>query len=213
MTPTPPAEVDVAEKKLSEQVFGYTPAAPLEDETYVRVFAVHRLANGSIRLQIRNGQLWNTIELPAEQVAAFALTISTAAEDVAAMRKENDWRPISEYDKTAETHEHVLIAGGSFRIPASMADEWRSMGDRSAMALWSELEGWTSGCDYDADAFREYQPVLWRPMPKGRTTCQCRACLDNPIHASSCAVHNEPTEPNGSCDCGHLADSALGAAP
>lgn len=31
--------------------------------------------------------------------------------------------------------------------------------------------------------------------------CQCVACKATP-HKSDCAVHNEPAEPNGPCDCG-----------
>jgi hypothetical protein len=33
-------------------------------------------------------------------------------------------------------------------------------------------------------------------------TCQCDACKDGVIHSSDCAVHNEPTEPAGTCSCG-----------
>jgi hypothetical protein len=32
--------------------------------------------------------------------------------------------------------------------------------------------------------------------------CQCSACRDGVIHASDCAVHNMPAQPNGRCDCG-----------
>lgn len=34
--------------------------------------------------------------------------------------------------------------------------------------------------------------------------CQCDECAGTPgvkIHLSSCAVHREPAEPNGPCDC------------
>lgn len=32
--------------------------------------------------------------------------------------------------------------------------------------------------------------------------CQCDACKGGVIHASDCAVHNEPAYRNGPCDCG-----------
>ena len=32
--------------------------------------------------------------------------------------------------------------------------------------------------------------------------CMCEACEDGTIHASDCAVHNEPAMRNGPCDCG-----------
>ena len=31
--------------------------------------------------------------------------------------------------------------------------------------------------------------------------CQCEACRDGTIHASDCAVHNEPAYPKGPCNC------------
>lgn len=37
-----------------------------------------------------------------------------------------------------------------------------------------------------------------------REHCQCPACKDGIIHASDCAVHNEPAKPNGPCNCGVL---------
>lgn len=35
------------------------------------------------------------------------------------------------------------------------------------------------------------------------STCKCEACK-TVKHMSDCAVHNEPAEPNGACDCGAL---------
>lgn len=32
----------------------------------------------------------------------------------------------------------------------------------------------------------------------------CPACKDGIIHKSDCAVHNEPAERNGKCNCGAL---------
>lgn len=32
--------------------------------------------------------------------------------------------------------------------------------------------------------------------------CNCVACQTDGPHASDCAVHNEPAEPKGECDCG-----------
>lgn len=32
--------------------------------------------------------------------------------------------------------------------------------------------------------------------------CMCPACRQGNTHASDCAVHNEPAEPNGACNCG-----------
>lgn len=34
-----------------------------------------------------------------------------------------------------------------------------------------------------------------------RKHCMCERCKDGVIHASHCAVHNMPAEPNGECDC------------
>ncbi len=31
--------------------------------------------------------------------------------------------------------------------------------------------------------------------------CMCVACEEGTIHKSDCAVHNEPAERNGECDC------------
>lgn len=31
--------------------------------------------------------------------------------------------------------------------------------------------------------------------------CMCGACKDGDLHASDCAVHNEPAMRNGQCDC------------
>lgn len=36
------------------------------------------------------------------------------------------------------------------------------------------------------------------PVPAG-FVCDCP---NHGVHASDCAVHNEPAEPNGPCDCG-----------
>lgn len=36
-------------------------------------------------------------------------------------------------------------------------------------------------------------------MPNIR--CQCKKCKDGVFHLSDCAVHNEPAEPNGRCNC------------
>lgn len=99
----------------------------------------------------------------------------------------SEWMPIAEYDKTAESHARVLIAGGSSCSPDSMVDEWFSMGDESAVARWDGFR-WSNDCERDVDAYREYQPVFWMPMPKGRATCQCRACLDNPPMTSPSAA-------------------------
>lgn len=35
-----------------------------------------------------------------------------------------------------------------------------------------------------------------------KAQCQCAACQADGTHYSSCAVHREPAEPNGACDCG-----------
>lgn len=35
-----------------------------------------------------------------------------------------------------------------------------------------------------------------------REHCMCVACRDGVVHASDCAVHNEPAMPAGPCDCG-----------
>lgn len=35
-----------------------------------------------------------------------------------------------------------------------------------------------------------------------KALCQCKACQQDGTHYSSCAVHREPAEPNGPCDCG-----------
>lgn len=37
-----------------------------------------------------------------------------------------------------------------------------------------------------------------------KAQCQCAACQADGVHYSSCAVHREPAEPNGPCDCGLL---------
>lgn len=31
--------------------------------------------------------------------------------------------------------------------------------------------------------------------------CQCEECKKGTLHRSDCAVHNEPAEPNGECNC------------
>lgn len=35
-----------------------------------------------------------------------------------------------------------------------------------------------------------------------RADCQCPSCRLDGKHYSDCAVHREPAEPNGPCDCG-----------
>lgn len=35
-----------------------------------------------------------------------------------------------------------------------------------------------------------------------KSQCQCAACQQDGGHYSDCAVHREPAEPNGPCDCG-----------
>lgn len=40
------------------------------------------------------------------------------------------------------------------------------------------------------------------PVSGAREHCMCVACRDGVIHASDCAVHNEPAMPAGTCDCG-----------
>lgn len=34
------------------------------------------------------------------------------------------------------------------------------------------------------------------------TICECESCKGYIPHKSDCAVHNEPAERNGKCDCG-----------
>jgi len=34
--------------------------------------------------------------------------------------------------------------------------------------------------------------------------CECGYCLGYITHSSDCAVHNEPAEPNGECNCNVL---------
>jgi hypothetical protein len=35
-----------------------------------------------------------------------------------------------------------------------------------------------------------------------KANCQCKACQQDGAHYSDCAVHREPSAPNGPCDCG-----------
>jgi hypothetical protein len=63
--------------------------------------------------------------------------------------------------------------------------------DESAHAEYAELD----------DARSELQAALGRDGEH----CMCEACRGGLIHASCCAVHNEPAMPNGPCDCGVLA--------
>lgn len=39
-----------------------------------------------------------------------------------------------------------------------------------------------------------------------KAKCQCEACQADGTHYSDCAVHREPAEPNGSCDCGLISE-------
>ena len=56
--------------------------------------------------------------------------------------------------------------------------------------------GTYAGGDYvDLSGVRNRRPE--RPDER----CGCDACREV-MHASSCAVHNEPAERNGPCDCG-----------
>ena len=45
--------------------------------------------------------------------------------------------------------------------------------------------------------------------------CQCDACRGVIVHASDCAVHNEPAQLNGACTCGanKRAEETLGLQP
>lgn len=49
---------------------------------------------------------------------------------------------------------------------------------------------------YTAKQMQEYARAAMRPLE----TCQCPACRPV-LHASDCAVHNEPASPAGPCDC------------
>jgi hypothetical protein len=50
---------------------------------------------------------------------------------------------------------------------------------------------------FTAKQMQEYARAAMRPLE----TCQCPACRPT-VHASDCAVHNEPAMPRGPCDCG-----------
>lgn len=39
--------------------------------------------------------------------------------------------------------------------------------------------------------------------------CQCEACRDGVLHDACCAVHNEPADPNGPCNCGATQGSTV----
>lgn len=54
-----------------------------------------------------------------------------------------------------------------------------------------------------------YEPAtVGAPVSSQAASCQCEACQMNGIHASDCAVHNEPAYPNGPCDCGAAVSQA-----
>lgn len=49
-------------------------------------------------------------------------------------------------------------------------------------------------------ALLEYlKPLI--ALQRANEHCQCEACRDGTIHASDCAVHNEPAYPKGPCNC------------
>jgi hypothetical protein len=72
------------------------------------------------------------------------------------------------------------------RAMLALKQSWRALPD-SAEVL-------SSHC-YDLS--REIQDRLGRDGEH----CMCPACREGVLHASSCAVHNEPALPVGPCDC------------
>lgn len=48
----------------------------------------------------------------------------------------------------------------------------------------------------------EFKPSYRHRAAEFAAHCQCPACATGLIHASCCAVHNEPAYPNGPCNCG-----------
>ena len=43
--------------------------------------------------------------------------------------------------------------------------------------------------------------VDWLELKVTKQCCQCEECQKGYLHRSDCAVHNEPAEPKGACNC------------
>lgn len=98
------------------------------------------------------------------------------------------WQPIQTAPKDGR---QVLIVGGRFTYD----DDWTSAPFLGvAIALWVSNShspmggGWQGENNGGHDQWNWHQPTHWQPLP------------DVPVHASDCAVHNEPAMPNGPSD-------------
>lgn len=68
-------------------------------------------------------------------------------------------------------------------------------------AAWAELPD----DDASGNAARLWDAAdAIEALARSKEHCTCPACADGVIHASDCAVHNEPAMPNGPCTCGVL---------
>lgn len=59
-----------------------------------------------------------------------------------------------------------------------------------------EVKSWKSPTRWDGCFDKEITAIK-----KALSSCQCPECRVA-LHASDCAVHNEPAYPNGECNCG-----------
>ena len=59
---------------------------------------------------------------------------------------------------------------------------------------------------YAGGGYIDLSGERYPPAERADEQCGCGACREV-MHASSCAVHNEPAERNGPCDCGPQAPS------
>ena len=70
-----------------------------------------------------------------------------------------------------------------------------------ALEALEEVKSWKSPTRWDGCFDKEITAIK-----EALSVCQCPECRVV-LHASDCAVHNEPAYPKGECDCGRQSRS------
>ena len=73
-------------------------------------------------------------------------------------------------------------------------DEFENAIRRIGVVAACEWFGHAPDSDFTAETIRA--------LSERARHCMCEECKDGTIHASDCAVHNEPAYPRDECDCG-----------
>ena len=65
------------EKKMADQVYGFTPPGPNPGQEYVPFLQAFRLANGDFEIRVRNASgVTNSIAVDVEEASALAKALS-----------------------------------------------------------------------------------------------------------------------------------------